>query len=78
MLSVIKIISDNRRMNDYEEMVMVEWYWRGNLKYLDKILSLCQFIRHESRHGLAWDRTRTSAVGGRWLSADPSVIYNKR
>jgi hypothetical protein len=50
-------------MNDCEK------WWNdtkmGNQQYLDKILSLFQFVRHESVHGLAWDRNRTSAVGGR-------------
>ena len=47
----------------------VEHWWsaidRGNPKYSERNLSLCQFVHHKSQHGLTWDRNRVCAIRGR-------------
>ena len=57
----------------------VEWYWQGKTKVLGEEPVPVPHCPPQIPHGLTWDRTRTSAVGGwrltAWAMARPRITY---
>jgi len=54
-------------MNAYE--ALMEWHWRGTTEVLGGKQVPAPLYSSEIPHGLAWDRSRTSALIGCWLTA---------
>jgi hypothetical protein len=72
-----------RRLDFFSFFQVMKHRWneidRGKPKYSGKNLSQCHFVHHKSHMDWPRDRTRSSAVGGRrltaWAMARPSAFY---